>query len=239
MVLRGGVLIVGSLFWDKSEERNQWRKNQLVPLDQSIKIRLPIVYGRLSSTRSNTYTIIYSKHYGQIDSFGKLVKFKNQIFCQQGLIKQAIKLSIAEGICTKENPRIYCDWGAIGLLLNPKIVNQKTNLYKKLSDIWTKTFLRRNFSLQENFKIFENDEPIIFENGLLNLNWEEEYEELDFLLTALTVPLPKNHDLTAFEIANKMSQNKYTDYFVNNKKSGILTFQDNEIEQHLKNFSCC
>lgn len=239
MVLRGGVLIVGSLFWDKSEKREQWRRNQLMPLKHSIRIRLPIVYGRLSSTRSNTYTIIYSKHYGQINSFGKLVKLKNQISCLQGIIEQAIELAIAEGISKKENPRICSDWGTVGLLLNPKILNQKPDLYKKINYFWTKAFFRRKISLKQNFNIFKNDEPIIFENGLLNLNWEEEYGDLDFLLTTLTVPLPKNHELTVLEIANKMTQNKYSDYFVNNKQSGIVTFQDKEIEKHLKNLSSC
>lgn len=239
MNFKGGVLIAGSLFWDKSEKRAEWRKICLSPLEESKTVKLPIVYGRLSITRSNTYTIIYTKHYGKFPSYGKLVKLKNQQLSSHEIYDQAVELAIAECICNKEKPEIYCNWGTIGLLLNPNILTQNSSLYKELCDHWTSFFSKRKEPVQHDFNIFPTDEPVIFNNGFLNLEWEKEYEELDFLLAALTVPQPKNHELLPLEIAHKMVDNNNFEYFKKNRESGIVTFQDEEIIDHLKKLSCC
>ncbi|MGA2681849.1 MAG: hypothetical protein ABSF44_08630 [Candidatus Bathyarchaeia archaeon] len=87
--MKGGVLVIGSLLWDDSENRVRWREKNL-DIESKFQVYLPIRYGRLSSTRNNTYTMVfsnkcYSKNYGlgkgwiipiaaEIDSFDDLKK---------------------------------------------------------------------------------------------------------------------------------------------------------------------
>ena len=65
-----GVLIIGSLFWDPSDPRKKWRCERLDPLVAKRHVRAPIRYGRKSSTRGNSYTMVFSaglceKKFGQ------------------------------------------------------------------------------------------------------------------------------------------------------------------------------
>lgn len=59
----GGVLIIGSLFWDKDQGtfinlRIYWRKKRLL-FDKRIHIFVPTRYGRKSD--DGVYTMVFSK----------------------------------------------------------------------------------------------------------------------------------------------------------------------------------
>ena len=53
-----GVLIIGSLFWDNST-RDEWRRDRL-DLERRQYVRAPIRYGRQSTGRGCSYTMVFS-----------------------------------------------------------------------------------------------------------------------------------------------------------------------------------
>jgi hypothetical protein len=55
----GAVLTIGSLYWDK-DAREQWQKER-INKEESILVFSPIRYGRKSSGRSDTYTMVFSQ----------------------------------------------------------------------------------------------------------------------------------------------------------------------------------
>src|SRR3546814_21003532 len=56
-----GILIIGSLYWDKENGRDDWRKRRL-DTNASIPVRVPIYYGRKSASRGNTYTMTFRRN---------------------------------------------------------------------------------------------------------------------------------------------------------------------------------
>ncbi len=55
-MVRGGILIIGSLMWD-NDQRAAWRRSHL-SVDDKVYVKSPIRYGRLSRTRGNIFTMI-------------------------------------------------------------------------------------------------------------------------------------------------------------------------------------
>lgn len=79
----------------------------------------------------------------------------------------------------------------------------------------------------------ENEDPVIDQDGFLNIEWTEEMDDYDFLIATPVVSNTKGL-LNAQQIAEKMIEKKYFEYFKNNVDSGIITFQDNEILELLE-----
>ncbi len=52
--MRGGILIIGSLLWDDSTERQTWRSRRLLLERHSVVV--PLNYGRRSRSRGDTFT---------------------------------------------------------------------------------------------------------------------------------------------------------------------------------------
>src|SRR3546814_14186903 len=59
--MKCGILIIGSLYWDKENGRDDWRKRRL-DTNASIPVRVPIYYGRKSASRGNTYTMTFRRN---------------------------------------------------------------------------------------------------------------------------------------------------------------------------------
>ena len=57
--LNGGVLIIGSLLWDVDKIRERWRDNFL-DMKRKLPVAAPIRYGRVSSERKCTFTMVFS-----------------------------------------------------------------------------------------------------------------------------------------------------------------------------------
>ena len=109
-----GVLIIGSLLWD--EKRRHWRDARL-DIRSAQPVTVPIRYGRLSTSRGNTYTMVFSRlcHVGQ----GIVVR------CTHGVPSSADLLVEAESLWKAEQPsaaagRIASNWGCVALLSNPE-----------------------------------------------------------------------------------------------------------------------
>jgi hypothetical protein len=78
-MLSGGVLIIGSLIWDReNENRIRWRNDFLDQAGQ-IKVPAPIRYGRVSSGRCCTFSMVFSDECNRPELKGTaiLVPFAN------------------------------------------------------------------------------------------------------------------------------------------------------------------
>jgi hypothetical protein len=105
--LNGGVLIIGSLFWQddldqtkKDRLRKKWRSDRLI-MDKSIKVSVPIRYGRFSGSQEKgnlTYTMVFDSSLPK-EKFGKAkaVPFKKSLSNWNELRVEVGALSGAEG----------------------------------------------------------------------------------------------------------------------------------------------
>lgn len=231
MKLKGGVLIIGSLIWDNSSTRLKWRK---ACLNEESKISVPVKirYGRRSTSREDTYSMIFSNH--QETKFGKglILPFKDEIKNFRQIEKQAFALAKAEGIWKDTNePRIHAGWGTVGILFNPKIDKKSETLIK---EGWSKIYENYEGKYDPtNYVNNSEDKSIIDKNGVLQLDWVEEMNDFSFLLATPVQPRPRKL-LTSKEIAQKMVEKNYFKYFEENTSNGIFTFQDKEIESEIK-----
>jgi hypothetical protein len=234
MNFKGGVIIIGSLLWEDTDIRQKWKTMNLESIDNKRFVSVPIRYGRQSSTRSDTYTMIYSNHNSTQQGQAYILGFKNEIKNARILDSQAFALAAAEGFWTDKVPSINKTWGTVGLLVNPTIDTKDktnadvirkwwTNLYQKYSDTFD----------HSQYRIDDNELSVIDKNGFLQIPWTDEMNDFDFLIATPVVPKPKRL-LTAKEIAEQMTLKKYRIYFDKNRENNIQTFQDLEILEHLK-----
>jgi hypothetical protein len=117
-MLKGGILIIGSLLWDNAE-RQEWRNNHLICKDK-IPVPIPIRYGRISTSRHNTYTMVYSNECCSKNKVGKgwVIPIRAKIDMFIDLKSEASALGKAEGFSSPQH--LFSNWGSVALLLNPK-----------------------------------------------------------------------------------------------------------------------
>jgi hypothetical protein len=121
VTLNVGVLIIGSLLWDSKKERRAWRKDRL-SMESSRAVTVPIRYGRRSTSRGNTYTMVLSRScYQAVCGTGHA----KVVSCSRGVSSPQDLFSEAECLWRAEKPdadsgRISATWGCVALLCNPK-----------------------------------------------------------------------------------------------------------------------
>src|SRR5260370_7892191 len=113
--LTAGVLIIGSLLWDSKKGRPAWREARL-DRTSAQSVTAPIRYGRLSESRGNTYTMVFSRLCDA--GRAKVLRCTRSISTPEDLIVEAEALWKAEqpGACPG---RIAAEWGCVALLCNP------------------------------------------------------------------------------------------------------------------------
>ncbi len=228
--LKGGVLIIGSLYWQDDKEkdsgdkiRKTWRDENL-DMATSIDVEVPIRYGRFSSQNGKTYTMVFDnsllpEQYG----IAKCVSFLKP-FTTFDEIKDAIaKLSEAEGD-DKSFIKGNTAWCVCSVIFNPKRVN--TSIKSSILKSWENELSTIQIG---NKKFIKNPkEYSISKQGELEIPWPENIVDLDFMIA--TAILPKNRKgiekVTPSEIAKFVANRNY---FYPNHKAGIRTFQDEEI----------
>jgi hypothetical protein len=113
--LTSGVLIIGSLLWDK--DRQGWRDARL-NVNRSEMVSVPIRYGRRSGKRrGHTYTMVFSP--SAPAGHARVVWCSHTIASAEDLITEAVKLWEAESL-EEHTGRIAADWGCVALLCNPE-----------------------------------------------------------------------------------------------------------------------
>ena len=236
--LHGGVLVVGSLLWERDATRDRWREEWL-SLDQAELVSVPIRYGRMSKSRGCTYTMVFSRiclrrsHAGGV---AVAVPLSHPVRDTDSLLSVAHALWGAEAKSQNTKKRVAASWGAIGLLVNPERNSDQ------LLDGWSQAVRQ-----QQNYRApthLKSEGPVLdADSGRLLIPWPRtvsgETLELDFLLATATDPelvvagqrYPSDVRIAAAWIADREGEVKY---FLENRKHGISTFQDGRIRQHLR-----
>ena len=230
-----GVLIIGSLYWDDKCHRHEWRRDRLCMAEKQY-VKAPIRYGRRSSTRGDSYTMIFSSWLCR-EQLGQaiVVPCKHDVTTGEALIKEAECLWTAETSKGKTKNRIATKdgWGCIALLENPK---------RPLSDAQRGCWAKRvTYEPDYGKKIISTygEATVVNQYGFLKIPWPAKADgsELKFnaLLATVTRPILDNGCYpSAKNVATAAySSGKGRCYFCNNRKNRIETFQDSEIEDWL------
>jgi hypothetical protein len=238
MAYKIGIMMIGSLYWERSDVRVNWRENRLA--DEQYAVLAPIRYGRLSETRGNTYTMVFSKLCAR-KSYGlgsaKVVTCKNNANNIEGIIEEAQLLWAAERNENNTNNKFWASWGSIGLLCNPR-----TTFPANYFSSWTN--MTENSRHYGNVSHAKSETPVISKDGFLKLPWpviknQGKHLALDIVLATATDPTldintrayPKTKVIAE---AWKNDNGSNDNYFLKNRKYGIHTFQDKTISNMMK-----
>lgn len=245
--IKGGVILIGSLLWetrvlnpfskkekDLAELRQNWR-NQYLDLDNQILGTMPIRYGRCSNSRNCTYTMVFSRSCLKTNKgVAAIVPFKgNKVYSIEDNFKRmAFKLAEVEGISNNSNKKLIKSWGCIALYINPK-----SKYVEKIKSMWDElkkseedyaNIENANFQIdgREENRTLLNDDYTLSDDFNIGT-------ELDFLFLTYIKPANKNNANknypTSRDIASEIIRSGYDTYFKQNIKSGITTFQDEDI----------
>jgi|GEM_PF-1594921 len=226
--LRGGVLMIGSLFWqvDKDKKGDQIRKNwreQFLEIDSVVDVEVPIRYGRLSHKNKPTecYTMVIDKSLAK-ENYGKakVVPFINGAIDISGLVELTHEISKAEGDGEFFIKGDRYPWCVCGILINPSLEKTKANA---ILDVWGQKLKENTLSYEkfiENPDIFSMDS-----NGQLKIIWPEGLDHLDVLIATSTKP--EKYSIIQPDEVVRLLYNR--PYFHPNRANGIRTFQDDGI----------
>lgn len=250
--MKGGVIIIGSLFWDDHRNENDslrknWRKNRL-DIKNAFRVKLPIRYGRKS--KGGEFTMVFSTRLERSSNLGigYVIPFiSNPITNYEQLENEVLEIAKAEALGTIENPSFFTSWGgSLGLLFNKEKVNevQQNSFYRE----WKMRYYSdKQGNSDANFSV--NGERKSIKDGKLQINWpvcvdiRDQYklDNLEFLVGASNKPRYSNRDgqevykypkIEEIALANSKDKKRY--YFLRNIESGILTFQDLRILNKMK-----
>jgi hypothetical protein len=231
--MRIGILIVGSLYWDSLPARAAWRANRL-KLSDVTQVTAPIRYGRLSISRGNTYTMVFSQSCATPEKLGTALVASAAMRCRQpeDLLVEAQYLWAAERNTVEPGP-VSASWGRVGLLVNPA-----ANVGDEYLESW-QSFPGRQ---RKPAPVAPNERPVVDEEtGLALIDWpvdKRTRQALDYdvlLLTATAPTLVAGLYPAPDEIATAWRHDfsGQVTYFHNNRNNGITTFQDDEISRLL------
>ncbi len=226
--LNAGILIIGSLLWDSKKGRPAWREARL-DKSSAQAVSAPIRYGRLSESRGDTYTMVFSRlcEAGR----AKVLRCTHAISTPEDLIVEAEALWKAEqpGACAG---RIAAEWGCVALLCNPD---------RQIPDSLLTGWAERVGCEPDYGNVSQTREEgrLISDEGLLEIDWPHLVEDgtpvaLDLLLVTandprITAASPAYPSGAMIANAWNAAASKHVEYFWNNTDNEITTFQDAEI----------
>lgn len=234
--MRGGILAIGSLFWSDHSSRTAWRASRL-SMESEVSVRVPIRYGRLS--KSGSYTMVFSllcirKSHGL--GIGKAIPFINEVEGYSDLIREAEYLWAAEHNKEVPNHTISADWGCVALLVNPD-----SNIDNQVTDNWSNRIAsEKSYPCISHTK---TEHEAVSLTGFLKIDWpitvNNRSLELDFLLATANDPsldavlgtYPRIREVAS---AWKHDTQDSANYFWNNRRNGIHTYQDDLILRYLQ-----
>ena len=222
-----GVLIIGSLYWDKSEPRAAWR-NERLDFEREERVRVPIRYGRRSTTRGDTYTMVISSGLAEQD-FGEACAVP---CASDDLFSEAEHLWAAErDVPDGADGTMAKGWGCVGFLEHP---NGRVDGEERKR--WTNRVQGK--PCYGSLPHGRNERSAVDNSGFLSIDWPKTLNgsllEWDVLLATATRPTldngeyPSSRDIAqAWQTTKGQAEVKY---FWENRNNGIKTFQDDELE---------
>jgi hypothetical protein len=236
VTLKAGILIIGSLYWDRKPHREAWRRANL-DMENEFSVTAPIRYGRRSSARGNTFTMVFSLRCAP--GVAKVLPCKKPVASVGDLVTEAKALWAAEQK-DEENVKsvtgISGAWGRVALLCNERLPDAARNEYV---GGWADQIRQMGYNPGKAAP----DGAVINSEGLLQIAWPSAADTglpapVDFLLataTSHTIDPATNDYYSVREIAGAWNadRNNRVEYFDENRKAGIRTFQDGEIAKAL------
>lgn len=209
-----GILIIGSLLWDsETEGRKKWRDDRL-DLSRAVAVCVPIDYGRISSSRANTFTMVLRSNGPQ--GVGILLPCRREVLTIDDLVSEASALWKAEAPKAKTGA-LGSAWGSVGILFQEAAQNAE------LAAAWA-----------AHFKKMETKAlAVVASDGSLNIAWPETDDgrgaEFDVILATATVPENQTPSPKTIAKAILGQTGGHESYFLNNVLHGIRTASDDEV----------
>ena len=236
MELNIGILMIGSLYWDEGR-RKAWRDARMLP-ETACAVTAPIRYGRKSSQRGNTYTMVFSR--GCPLGEAKIVACRSPITSADDLMIESEQLWKAERLSDRASHNISAQWGGVALLVRPSAQVPPT-----LLGSWAKR--ARSEANYGSIPQAEGEGTLVGDDGILRIAWPElvghepqTLLKLDLLLAIATHPTLHNGEYpNARAIARAWGEAVQDEvlYFRNNREHLIHSFQDQEILAELRSVS--
>lgn len=227
-MVSGGILIIGSLLWDSSQRRVNWR-NKCLQINETILVNAPIRYGRISSSRNCTFTMVFSSECIDVNKCGQaaFIPFVNNPINLESLEQQSKELIRAETDKDKISSNLDWKWGALTICFNPNSLKnlEKSTHLQEIINTWSEKY---STEFEPNKYKLEHEAPLMDKKGVLNITWPSQLEDYDFLIATATMPNIEVYP-TANKIADRITVNEYSEYFTKNSEHHIKTFQDSEI----------
>jgi hypothetical protein len=209
-------MIVGSLLWDDTNggQRADWREARLGQ-GAAIRVATPIRYGRKSSSRADTFTMIFSP--GDPVGEAVILPCRCDIATLDDLIVETQALWQAEARAKDPGP-ISDGWGCIGAMFSSAAT--------LLSEEWSAHF-RRCGARQVS---------VVNAEGILEIDWPARLDggAADFDLILATATKPAKALPSAEDVADAWIERGSEGYFFNNVKHGIRTAGDGDIWKRIK-----
>lgn len=229
--MRGGVLIAGSLAWDDSKHRRQWRADRLL-MSEAVPVHAPLRYGRLSSTRDHTYTMVFSatclsKVGGT--GVGLAVPLAGDVTAPATLVQEGRWLWAAERKSTSLIDAVSASWGSVGLL-----IRAPSGMGEAVLAEWAGT-VRRSPNYGRLPTVAEERPILQASTGLATFPWPRRTDgedlDMDFLFfTATAAHIVGGAYPTPKQIADAWNRAPVrAEYFLRNREMGILTDEDESI----------
>lgn len=216
---RGAVLSVGSLLWDDGNEnrRKVWRRERLVS-EGRLPVTTPIRYGRRASSRGGTYGICFDPAIGE--GQGSLIPLRFPIRDFGDLVTEAEALWCAEDHTTDAGG-IAAAWGTVGVLFSG-------GCWGELAPAWADYFRRYGKLI-----------PPVDVAGVLNIPWPVSLTnrlaaDADVILAVATAGQDRWPSVAEIATAWVGQNNGYEWYFIENRRHGVRTCQDERIWEELK-----
>ena len=217
--MRCGILIIGSLLWQETKRRPEWRELRL-DLDHKVEVKAPIRYGRISSDWGCAFTMTLD---GDPGGTAILVPCKNEVNGIEALTTET------EALWKAERPKagrgdIADPWGCVGLMFRPE------GDFETLPTAWAEYFTS---------KVSDPIQPVDG-HGVLGIPWPVEADgaplEIDLVLATATKPRPETSRPEANEIADAWIEQDdgNEQYFLENVANGIRTSNDLEIWRRIE-----
>lgn len=207
--MRGGILIVGSLLWDRARGRESWRQTRLA-MDEILRVKVPIRYGRKSESRGNTFTMV-------VDTQGPagqaaVVPCRRELNNTDDIIDEAKLLWRAEQSAAQAGS-ISSSWGSVGARFRDGyIANDHVQA-------WSDCFHGGGTTV-----------PPVNDNGILEIAWPVMNDGLpiDFDLILATATQAESNRPQPHEIADAWidQDDGHESYFFENVRHGIRTSED-------------
>jgi hypothetical protein len=216
--MKCGILIIGSLYWDKENGRDDWRKKRL-DMNASIPVRAPIHYGRKSASRANTYTMTFRRN--DPSGMAALVPCQREIKTIDDLKDEVEALWKAEAPNSQPGG-IGSGWGCVGALLGSDEAREA------LSQAWSTHF---RTCRTEGLSVVNAD-------GSLDIKWPEAASkvsaDIDIVLATATKPATVPPGAKSVADAWLGQNDGLEHYFLENVRHGIRTSDDVEIWRRIE-----